>query len=135
MVNLLQLLREQGKHIAIVHDEFGGTEGMVTLDDVLGKIVGELPDRYEYDQLHAPEAVQQGDRYLVNGLMLIEDLNEEFGLNLSDENYNTIGGYVMGQLGRVARVGDTVNPPGASVSFKVEEMDKLRVARVKLIRN
>lgn len=130
VVNLLQLLREQGKHIAIVHDEFGGTEGMVTLDDVLGKIVGELPDRYEYDQLHAPEAVQQGDRYLVNGLMLIEDFNEEFGLNLSDENYNTIGGYVMGRLERIPQVGDAVEAEGASL--RVEQMDELRIALLRV---
>ncbi len=129
VVKLLELLRASGKHIAIVHDEFGGTEGMVTLDDVLGKIVGELPDRYEYN-LSDNEVKVRGDDYVVSGLMLIEDFNEEFDLQLSDANYNTIGGYVMGRLERVPQVGDTVELAG--YILRVEAMDALRIDQLSL---
>jgi CBS domain containing-hemolysin-like protein len=132
VVKLMQLFRESGKHIAIVYDEFGGTEGLVTLDDVLGEIVGELPDRYEYEDA-APDAVtHREDDWLVNGLMTIEDFNEMFDEHLTDENYNTIGGYVMGQLERVPRVGDTVS--GGTMILRVESMDALRIDRLSVKR-
>jgi CBS domain containing-hemolysin-like protein len=132
VANLLNLLRESGEHIAMVYDEFGGTEGMVTLDDVLGKIVGDLPDRYEYDQLYGSGVTRRGGDHLVSGLMLIEDFNEEFDLDLSDENYNTIGGYVMGRLERIPRVGDAVK--AEDVVLRVEAMDKLRIDQLSVER-
>lgn len=126
VVNLLQILREHGKHIAMVYDEFGGTEGMVTLDDVLGKLVGELPDRYEYDyQLRSPRTHRRRDEHIVSGLTQLDDFNEEFGLHLADENYNTIGGYMMGRLQRIPQVGDVVEVDGAVL--RVESMDELRI--------
>ena len=129
---LLIQLRGRHEYLAVVLDEYGGTAGLVTLNDLVSRIVGELSDNAE----SMPDIQPHADgSAMLNGLTTIGDVNEAFGLILQDANYDTIGGYVMGQLGRVARVGDTVNPPGASVSFKVEEMDKLRVARVKLIRN
>ena len=110
----------------------GGTAGLVTLNDLVSRIVGELSDNAE----SMPDIQPHADgSAMLNGLTTIGDVNEAFGLVLQDSNYDTIGGYIMGQLGRVARVGDVVNPSGASISFKDEEMDKLRVARVKLIRN
>ena len=128
VVNLLQLLRERGEPVAMVYDEFGGTEGMVTLGDILGKLVGELPDRYEFDQRRTADGTGQDEEFTVNGLMLIEDFNEEFGFDLSDENYNTIGGYVMGRLQRIPQVGDVVEVPGAML--RVDTMDELRIDRL-----
>ncbi|MBN1286287.1 MAG: HlyC/CorC family transporter [Anaerolineae bacterium] len=127
LVRLLELFRESGKHIAIVYDEFGGTEGLVTLDDVLSKIIGELPDRYEYDQTEHQDVISRDGKCLVSGLMLIDDFNEEFGLRLSDQNYNTIGGYVMGRLERMPKVGDVVEVPDAGIVLHVDSMHDLRV--------
>jgi CBS domain containing-hemolysin-like protein len=115
-----------------VHDEFGGTEGLVTLDDVLGEIVGELPDRYEYEEAAADVVTHREDDWLINGLMSIEDFNQTFGEHLVDENYNTIGGYVMGRLERVPRVGDTVS--GGTMVLRVESMDALRIDRLSVKR-
>ena len=129
---LLVQLRGRHEYLAVVLDEYGGTAGLVTLNDLVSRIVGELSDNAETTPDIQPHADGSA---MLNGLTTIGDVNEAFGLILQDANYDTIGGYIMGQLGRVARVGDIVNPPGASISFKVEEMDKLRVARVKLIRN
>lgn len=129
---LLIQLRGRHEYLAVVLDEYGGTAGLVTLNDLVSRIVGELSDNAE----SMPDIQPHADgSAMLNGLTTIGDVNEAFGLVLQDSNYDTIGGYIMGQLGRVARVGDVVNPTGASISFKVEEMDKLRVARVKLIRN
>jgi CBS domain containing-hemolysin-like protein len=129
---LLIQLRGRHEYLAVVLDEYGGTAGLVTLNDLVSRIVGELSDNAESTPDIQPHADGSA---MLNGLTTIGDVNEAFGLILQDANYDTIGGYVMGQLGRVAQLGDIVNPPGASVSFKVEEMDKLRVSRVKLIRN
>jgi CBS domain containing-hemolysin-like protein len=129
VVRLMELFRKSGKHIAIVHDEFGGTEGMATLDDILGQLIGEVPDRFEYDQGEYHDIICDGDDFcVVDGLMLIEEFNELFGVRLHDENYNTIGGYVMGRLGRVPKVGDTVQAQGVRLS--VEAMDALRIDQI-----
>lgn len=127
LVRLLELFRESGKHIAIVHDEFGGTEGLVTLDDVLGKIIGELPDRYEYVHVEHDDVIYRDEDCLVSGLMLIEEFNERFDLELSDQNYNTIGGYVMGRLERVPKKGDEVEVPQEGITLHVDSMHALRV--------
>ena len=69
---------------------------------------------------------------MINGLTSIGDVNDAFGLDLNDPNYDTIGGYVMGHLGRIPKVGDVVDIVDRAVQLRVEEMDKLRVARVSL---
>jgi putative hemolysin len=69
---------------------------------------------------------------LLNGLTTIGDVNDAFDLNLVDENYDTIGGYVMGRLGRIPRVGDVIELSGSPMKLHVEEMDKMRVAQVRL---
>lgn len=122
---LLQLFRARQRHIAIVLDEYGGTAGLVTLDDVLEEIVGEVGDPFDYE----PDMQTQADgSVLLDGLMPIEEVNETFGLHLIDPNYDTIAGYILGHLGRIAKVGDTVDVDG--VRFRVETLDGKRVARV-----
>lgn len=127
---LLTQLRGRREYMAVVLDEYGGTAGLVTLNDLISRIVGEVSDTLE------PPAIQQHDdgTALINGLTTIGDINDAFGLNLHDDNYDTIGGHIMGRLGRVARVGDSIDLPNAPYVARVEEMDKLRVAKVRLIR-
>ncbi len=132
VTRLMALFRESNKHIAIIYDEYGGTEGLVTLDDVLGQVVGEIPDRYESSDPDHIEMLQLDDQYLVSGLMLIEDFNQMLDLDLNSPDYNTVGGYVMDRLGRVPHVGDTVEIDGAVI--QVESMDGLRIDRLSVQR-
>ena len=127
---LLLRFRDNRQHSAIVLDEFGGTAGLVTLEDLLEELVGEVSDMFD---AAAPgfETLPDG-AILIDGLTLIEEVNEQLGLELVEDYYDTIAGYVMGKLGRIPRLHDVVEGEGARI--RVEEMDRLRVARVKLTR-
>ncbi|HEY3342517.1 MAG TPA: hemolysin family protein [Anaerolineae bacterium] len=129
---LLQQLRRQHEHMAIVLDEYGGTAGLVTLYDLVSEIVGEVGDATG----ETPPEIQRSPdgSAMINGLASIGDVNEAFNMNLTDQNYDTIGGFMMGQLGRIPKVGDVVEMKTAGARIRVEEMDKLRVARVRLTR-
>jgi len=129
---LLQQFRARREYMAIVLDEYGGTAGLVTLNDLLARLIGEL----EEPAAALPDVQLASDgSALINGLMTIGDVNEAFGLSLEDPNYDTIGGFVMGQLGRIPAVGDCVELKSQGVVLCVEEMDKLRVARLRLRRS
>lgn len=125
---LLAQFRENRQHIAIVLDEYGGTAGLVTLEDLLEQIVGEVSDPFDTQHLEF-QAMADGS-YLIDGLTLIEDVNEELNLNLQDPDYDTIAGYVLGKLGRIPRPKDVVD--GDGVRLRVENMDGLRIASVSL---
>lgn len=125
--SLLQRFRDRKQHIAIVMDEYGGTAGVVTLEDLLEEIVGEVSDPFDSE----PDIVPLSDgSSLVDGLTLIEEINEHFELGLEDPDYDTIAGFVLGRLGRMARVGDAVSVDGARI--RVEAMDGHRIDRVSM---
>jgi CBS domain containing-hemolysin-like protein len=128
--DLLVRFRARKQHIAIVMDEYGGTAGLVTLSDLLEEIVGQVADAFDR-QGPGIERLPDGSA-LINGLTLIEDVNDSFGLNLSDPNYETIAGYILGRLGRMAQPGDEVE--AHTVRLRVDAMDGLRIARVRLTR-
>jgi CBS domain containing-hemolysin-like protein len=124
----LTAFRDNRQHIAIIIDEYGGTAGMLTLEDIFEEIAGEIPDQFE---AHEPPVTQVGERtWLVSGLMTIEEVNEALGLALSDEYYDTIGGYVMGKLERIPQEGDEVTADG--VHMRVEAVDGMRVDRLRM---
>jgi len=126
---LLQQFRVKKHHLAIVLDEYGGTAGLVTLEDVVEKIVGEVQDPFDRS---TPEIQRLPDgSALVDGLTLIETVNDKLALNLRDEHYDTIAGYVLGRLGRMAQVGDTLEVGRARL--RVEALDGLRIARLSLV--
>ncbi len=127
---VLQQFRAQRRHIAIVMDEFGGTEGLVTLEDLMEEIVGEVSDPFDNEQ---PEVQKRSDgSFILDGLLSIEEVNREVGLNLQDQNYDTIAGFVFGRLNRIPEIGDVVEIDG--VRFRVEEMDGRRIARLSVER-
>jgi CBS domain containing-hemolysin-like protein len=111
------------QHLAIVLDEYGGTAGLVTMEDLLEEIVGEILD--EKDEPPEPEARESPDLVVIPGSTNIADLNERFGLNVPEEDYTTIGGFVFGVLGRLPVVGDRVTAGGAV--FTVREMEGRRI--------
>ena len=128
--SLLHLFRVNRQHIAIVMDEFGGTAGAVMLQDLLEEIVGDVADMFDKS---SPGFQKLPDgSILVDGLTLVEDVNQHLGLNLDEPYYDTIAGYVMGKLGRIPHPSDIVE--GEGVRVRVVEMDGLRVARVSLTR-
>ena len=126
---LLQLFRARRRHMAIVLDEYGGTAGVVTLADLLEEIVGEVSD--PFDNEHDIQLLPDGSA-LVGGLTLIEVVNEYFDLKLEDPNYDTIAGYILGHLERLAQVGDSIRVDG--VLLRVEVMDGFRIDRISITR-
>ena len=111
------------EHLAIVLDEYGGTAGLVTMEDLLEEIVGEILDEYDEPPEH-PER-EGADLVIVPGNTNIGELNERFGLDVPDDDYTTIGGFIFGALGRLPVVGDRTTAGGAV--FTVREMDGRRV--------
>ena len=124
---LLQLFRRRRRHIAIVLDEYGGTAGIVTLSDLLEEIVGEVSDPFADEQDILP--LEDGSA-LVDGLTLIEEVNAHFGLELEDPNYDTIAGFFLGRLERLAQVGDSVVIN--DIRLRVEALDGFRIARISI---
>ncbi len=127
---LMAALRRQGAQMAVTVDEFGGTAGIVTLEDLLEEIVGEVQD--EFDQRQETVVAQQDGNYLIDGLMSVEEVDERFNLGVEEPFYETLGGYVFGQIGRVASVGDEIAAPSGR-RLRVTELDGLRVSRVLLL--
>lgn len=111
------------EHMAVVLDEYGGTAGLVTMEDLLEEIVGEILD--EYDEPLEQPARAAGDLVVVPGSTNIGELNERFGLAVPEDDYTTIGGFVFGDLGRLPVVGDRVTAGNAA--FVVREMDGRRI--------
>lgn len=126
---LLAMMKKLRTHVAIVIDEYGGTAGLVTLEDVLERIVGNVRDEFEVGQDEV-EISPNGETHL-SGLLSIDEVNERFDLEIEDPFYNTIGGYVFGQLGRRPEIGDEVRVDGHV--FRIEAMDGLRIDRLQLI--
>ncbi len=115
--------------MAVVLDEYGGTAGIVTMEDLLEEIVGEIYD--EYDRTGAVPTAS-GDAVVLPGEMEIEDVNQKYGLRLGTGDYHTIGGFVFGLLGRLPRVGDSVT--SGDTQFEVATMEGRRVGKVKMVK-
>jgi CBS domain containing-hemolysin-like protein len=112
-------------HLAVVLDEYGGTAGLVTMEDLLEEIVGPI-----YDEYDPQEARARVGGAVIDGAMPISDFNSEYGESLDDTDYTTIGGYVFGQLGRLPRAGDRVKAGGHTL--EVVEMEGRRVKSLRL---
>jgi CBS domain containing-hemolysin-like protein len=130
---LLEAMRAARTHVAVAVDEFGGTAGLIELERIIGRLVGPVPDEFSIpaaDDQRRDQTSQLMDE--LDGLMLVQDVNERFGLALDEEHARTIGGLVFFELGRVAQVGDTVRIGGVQLS--VTELDELRISRLLLTR-
>ncbi len=128
---LLAELRRMKTHMAIVVDEFGGTDGLVTLEDLIEEIVGEIYD--EYDEARPVYTTTPGGQPLIDGGAPIDEVNEKYELDLPEEDYDTLGGFILGELGHVPKRGDVVHVPG--VDLVVERVDNRRVRLVRLLAN
>jgi magnesium and cobalt exporter, CNNM family len=125
---LLAEFRKANQHMAVVVDEYGATAGIVTLEDLLEEIVGDIEDEFDLPD----ESVERLDekRIRIAGSFTIDDFNEEFGTALDDEDFHTVGGYVFGHLGRAAEAGDEVRDNG--LHFTVLETSGSRILRLEV---
>jgi magnesium and cobalt transporter len=122
---LLKEFREQRHHMAIVIDEYGGISGLVTIEDVLEEIVGDIDDEHD-DEEEETLVMQTGPgRFLVQALTPIDEFNEAFATKLSDEEFDTVGGLVLAAFGRLPNSGETVEIGGLNITIKAA--DKRRI--------
>ncbi|WP_432822424.1 HlyC/CorC family transporter [Trichloromonas sp.] len=126
---LLQSFRKRRIHLAVVVDEYGGVEGIVTLEDIVEEIVGEIQDEYDDDDVLLREL--EPGRYLVDGSTSLRAINRRFGLNLSEEHVNTLAGFMLRLLGAIPQEGDRCQSNGAIftalkvVDRRVEEIEMI----------
>jgi putative hemolysin len=124
----LSEMRREGQHLAIVVDEYGGTAGIVTLEDLVEEVVGDIRDEYDSDAVEARRL--HGGDVVVDGLLNLDDFEEEVGLRLPDGPYETVAGFMMAELGHVPDLEDIVETQGYTLS--AVELDGRRVARVRV---
>ncbi|KLR62089.1 CBS domain-containing protein [Actinobacteria bacterium IMCC26207] len=129
VADLLAEMQSSHNHLAVVVDEYGGTAGLATLEDLLEELVGEIHDEFDED-IPLVEHLPSGD-VLVNASMNVDDINDELGLSLPEGNWDSVGGLVFGLLGRVAVHGDSVETEGTKII--VELVDGRRVVRVRIV--
>jgi magnesium and cobalt transporter len=127
---LLKEFRSSRNHIAVVVDEYGGVAGMVTIEDVLEQIVGEIEDEHDIEE---GKFILKHDEqhYIVKALTPVEDFNEYFDTEFSDEEYDTIGGLVLSEFGRMPKRGEIVDI--GMMSFRVLRSDNRRIYLLELI--
>jgi putative hemolysin len=126
ILSALSDMRREGAHVAIVADEYGGTAGIITLEDLVEELVGDIRDEYDVDE---PETTRlQGGELEVDGLLNLDDFEDETGLVLPEGPYETVAGYIIQQLGHVPAVGETATFDGHTLT--VVELDARRISRV-----
>ncbi|MBR6712563.1 MAG: HlyC/CorC family transporter [Selenomonadaceae bacterium] len=123
---LLETMQKNRSQLAIVVDEYGGTAGMVTIEDIIEEIVGDIQDEFDEER---PDAEKREDNlYSIDAKMLLEELEDEFGIKIDDEDVDTVGGWLNDKLGGEPRVGQSAAFEGNT--FYVEEVEGLRITRV-----
>jgi putative hemolysin len=128
LASLLAEFRRQNQHMALVVDEYGAVQGIVTLEDLLEEIVGEIEDEYDLPD-ESIERLEDG-RVRIHGTFTIDDFNEQFAQELPQEDYHTVAGFVFGALGRAAEKGDEVHHDG--LRFEVVEVTGSRIERLEV---
>ena len=126
---LMGLFRTHSRHIAIVLDEYGGTAGLITLEDALEEIVGEISDPFD-EETPEIQRINQ-DTVMVDGLAAIEDVNQILGTNFNDPSYDTIAGFLLGYLDHIPVQGETIILTGG-VQLQVVAMDGLRISKIQI---
>lgn len=121
--------------MAIVIDEFGGTSGLITLEDVLEEIFGEVQDEFDEDEEEIDIVQIDTDKYEANAMMRLDELAEFFSIDeetIDDEDIDTVGGLVVKLLGKIAEVGDTAS--SHNLTFTVKEIDGARITKLEIIK-
>jgi len=125
---LLKRMRTERSHMAAVLDEYGGVSGIVTLENVIEEIVGQIQDEFD---MEPPQIVQKGtNRYQVSGAMLVEELEDELGVEFSDRNEDTVGGVVLSELGGSPSIGDRVELGPLEIEVRDVDLNRVKTVRV-----
>lgn len=122
---LLKELRSSRGQMAVVQDEFGGTAGIVTIEDIVEELVGDIVDEYDVEE---PQIMLNGQGYLVDGKVNIYDLNNKIGSRFESDVFDTVGGYVFGLFGRQPQKGESLEADG--YRFTVEDTDGRRIVKL-----
>jgi CBS domain containing-hemolysin-like protein len=128
LASLLQEFRRTHNHFAIVVDEYGDLAGIATLEDLLEEIVGEIEDEFDVAEVQIEQIDE--DTYRLDGMFPIGEFNDRFGTELPDEDYNTVGGFVFGQLGRAPEVGDDIAYDGMQFDVLAVEGNRIETMAV-----
>lgn len=126
--DLFKEMRDNRVGMSIVLDEYGGTVGLVTVEDLVEEIVGDISD--EYDEEEPEILVIQEDEYIVDGSSRLETVNEMIGTVLESEDFDSIGGFVIGIMGGLPEIGDTIEHDG--IEFIIEAIDKNRIEKIRI---
>lgn len=116
-------------HLAIVLDEYGGVAGIITMEDIIESILGDINDEYDPQEDSDIVCVKEGE-YLVNGYVRLEDINEMVGTHFESEDFESVGGLILGILGRIPKMGEIVHYE--NVRFVIEKVDKSRIMKIRL---
>ena len=127
--DLMIEMRKASVNLAIVLDEYGATTGLVTLEDLLEEIVGEIRDEYDEDEVEDIKEIQPGREYVVQGSAKLDDINEALGTQLESEDYDSIGGYIIEQLDCLPSEGQSVTLENGT-RLVVDLLDKNRIELV-----
>jgi CBS domain containing-hemolysin-like protein len=125
---LLKMMQKNRSQLAIVVDEYGGTSGMVTIEDIVEELVGDIQD--EFDEERSEIEKRDENLFSIDAKMLLEDLEDEFDIEIKDEDVDTVGGWLYDRIGGEPRVGQTSSFEGNT--FYVEEVDGVRITRILL---
>ena len=129
---LLKDFRRTRNHMAIVVDEYGGVAGLITIEDVIEQIVGDIEDEYDFDDVEDNIVQDKGGQYRVKALTEIADFNSAFGTNYGDQEFDTIGGLVLSRFGRVPKRGEQVRVD--DLIFKVLRADSRRIHLLQVVK-
>jgi putative hemolysin len=129
-LNVLEMFRQSGTHIALITDEYGGIEGLVTLNDLIEAIVGNIPNE---DDIEEPQIIQRDDgSWLLDGLLSIDEFKELFEIETlpkeEESNYHTLGGFIIESLGKIPRSGEHFK--ALNLRLEVVDMDGIRIDKV-----
>lgn len=128
IIELFNEMKKTRNHIAVVLDEYGGTVGIVTIEDLIEEIVGEIED--EYDDHELDIQVIKEDEYIVDGSTKLTELSDMIGVTMESEEFDSIGGYVIGLLGRMPELHEEIE--NQSIRFIVEKIEKNRIKKVRI---
>jgi len=127
--DLFAEMRKNQISLAIVTDEYGGTSGIITLEDLIEEIVGEIED--EYDEIINEISVVKEDEYIISGIAKIDLVNEMIGTNIESKDADTLGGFIIDELGRFPNQGETIEYN--EIKFIIQDMDRMKIKKIKVL--